>query len=789
MGISSDFKKWLLTIFGTKATSTTPPRDGTVVVIFDHTNQLKMLKTNATFNTGYDYLYKQILAPVDKEFELGARIVYMCFDRGAPINKGMEHARRAKNTVPMETPTDGFKHVICKMQRDNEREYDNRFTTDETIEKWVRKEVNELDPSLLNDYKMISPSDWKSFVSNRYLSMRLVHYLTIRMIGTRGEIHPFLIDAREKSLQKDYNFKLPDYTITPGFDRELCLFGGRFRFPRSDQPNMFKTPDPYLVSFKTVTRIKEEKEGEQYDSLSNSTTSSKYYDINTDVDMKDIDGSNREEEEEDEDVEEWMLSSKVTKSLNTFKDYSKRPHTAEFNNRHPKRVITNTPSSSSPHSVCYETIRTVTPYLHTLDCTQEQLTNLLEGEVSSVFFALGHIKRGENVMIISSDGDTLMMLLLLCPNLIDPLTGLFKATIYVCLIVGGVRQYINVNKLWYNINVIRPCISPLNDSFIYHNDSYEFVSKLVAVGILCGDTDYVKGYCYGINCKTDGLKDAPLVDWGFPLLNDLHSMKTSFSSSTKNSDKTHAGSNTTSVLSTPIPWPMYTFLKYFNTDGGISNFLTIKRSSKQLNIHRSLSKPLYIEVDEEKFINFTKLIYVENYSRSKVYRDIYEVNPPRIEDTREYLYKASKRAPVETMNSKKNQTKTALVAISQGKIKTLKGNWITESALKKHKKERIPPARKIRVLSRHFLWQLLYYCNSFRSNCTLTDPTLLINDLPYYGYIILGNNKCGIAKRVALKNQPPDVKREARLYLEEQKRALFLQEQEEERLLQQQSRF
>lgn len=655
MGIDSGLKAWLVAIYGEGAVSDQPPQ-GISVHIFDNTAAIKFL--TRPYKNGYEYFHAQFLLGASTAFASGARIVYCILDRGSPENKSMEHAKRAKSTIKMKTPE------------------------------------NDSDPSLVNDFRIPKPGKdgWKSFIANRYLSQRLVYYLTMRLIGTRGDIHPDLKKFVEDSPVKDFDDKLPDYTVPPGGNRMLCLFGGRLQMPDSNRPLRFKHPEPALITLETITRLKQSKEG-----ISQNLKGS--------IGMNDTGG--------------------------------------------------------------YETVRSVQVSTSGPGYNEQQLNNLLEGEVSCMFFALNHIEIGESVIIYTPDGDTLMMLLLSTPDRIDRITGQFICNVYVCLSAGAKKQYVDVHKLWYNMYVSRPSPPPDNFDFFANRDSYEFVSKLCSIGILCG-TDYFKNYCVGIGLKTDGIE--------FDVAVEVFSDKFFCGMLPRFTGREIPNYSQTILAKTPVPWVIYVFLKYYHSFG---NFVSFKRNKKP-NWSRSVRKSIKVDVDEDKFIEFTRAVYMEKHGRSKKFESTYsELNYENMrkylnEDKKEELQKRLIRESKKTSDAKRCKVTTKVGGTT---FKTPNGMHMVTAGSKVanpidvekcnalRKANRIPSKRQIRVFSRQFLWQLLYYCNSYRGSCSLLDPTTLYKDLPYYGFVIdEKTGLCTYAERVSIKCSQTSPEKEKKQY-------------------------
>ena len=759
MGINSGAKNWILTVYGNKAVfSDIPTSEVTgaipVVWIFDITSETKHLN-NPSLKTGYDYLTQQFLKGPGEAFARGAKIVYGCLDRGSPENKSPEHDKRSKGKK---------KKAMATPEND-------------------RPALG----SVLNDYRM-PDAEWESFSSNSYLMRRLSHYITMRTIGTRGDIDQNLREWRSKSLPQDYDDHLPDFSPPPGDGRAFMLFGGRLTFPESRMHTYQRHSDPVLVKVESVTQA--------VSPATTTTTTTTTDGIAT------------------------SPSAPTGTSYQTKTPPARNVYTVYGNGSGvpPAQRAVRAAPGPSPFET-YQTFRKVSLLTESpgwFDASQ--LKNLLEGEVSALFFAQGHVERGEDVMIITPDGDVLLMLLLASSDRIDRRTGKFPSKIILCLTVGGASDaamglattttdhhpakkrklsgnlYVDINMLWYNVYEAHLCgkppkplvVMPIKDhtgasrpkygkSVVmttktkkprFNENKCAFLNRLFSVVALCG-TDYIKGYCFGIKVKKDGIADSTVVERLYT---------PTFLSTTRGGE----------VNNVPIPWVMFTFLKYYEIYGRFidvesptdkaadvpsledtASLLSLLPDPNQVAVRQqhqhqrggyyvpaedrngytyTSRRPLKVSVNEKMFISFSKRIYVEKYARGKAFYKKYrgssmndthdpdlpdsygncEDEPQIVKDTRDYLWTSKKPA---------------------------------QKAGRYAKKKRLPTCRRLRVFSRQLLWQISYYCNAYRGGCDLIDPTTLYKDLPFYGWVMGGKSccKCKAADRVSVGPVEPTI--------------------------------
>lgn len=689
MGQDNPAVKQTLFAFGEGAIFKELPQNCVFTVwIFDHTSHLKYLprdykkKEKSPLTNGYDYVMNFFIKRPAKAFRKGANFVYICLDRGSPINKSIEHKKRYKGVVPMETPLD----------------YHNS-------------------PSLINDYQMTIKNDneWKSFISNPFLYRRLIHYITMRLIGTRGNIDDALKEYIENSSSYDYNDNLDDFTLDPYGDKSLFLHGGRLSKPDPNRPLYYTHPEPFLLEFKTKTMKTILTESNRVNTVKNTM----------------------EKTPDDKKRKNYDINESDTTGLNSKEPFNKKTK-LNNGNGNGSSYGKYTEKITEYSNTIYETKRSVTIRR---DYNQMILNNLLEGEVAAMYYAQMHIERGENVMFESPDIDMLMMLLLSCPDRLDPVSGNFICNVFVHLKVStpGLSRYVDVHKLWVNIYQSKPMPIPKqvpSKVFKKFENTSEYVSKICAMCLLCG-TDYVKNYCKGVTNRKDGF------------IEDL------FKNTTCGTDfiETKIGKSVMDVK--PVPWIVYVFLKYYEE---FDEMITIYRNNSSVNFNvietiRNISK---VDINEDLFIKFTHRVFtesiIEGVQKNKFKQKYGDNNS--IKNIRTFLYEDKKlelQKKLETERKRDERLKNPNAKVPKKITHTDEAKAMT-----KIKENRLPPKRKIRVSSRHLLWQMEYMLNSYKTNCTIIDPTTIYIELPYYGWIISTSGYCKVAARVPIKR--PDLK-------------------------------
>lgn len=159
------------------------------VVCFDYTSALKMPPSEDIVN-GRQYITQRFLPPIIEAFNQGATTVYVCLDRGSPMNKDAEHRRRYTNTVFMPVPEDGEEDIISDMRIPNK-------------------------------------DQWPGFVANKQLVGDLIYYITQSLLETQAK---------------------HENTFTPPPGKMLCLHGGRSTPPNRKQfPVLLPAPEVLFV--------------------------------------------------------------------------------------------------------------------------------------------------------------------------------------------------------------------------------------------------------------------------------------------------------------------------------------------------------------------------------------------------------------------------------------------------------------------------------------------------------------------------------------------------------------
>ena len=160
------------------------------VTLFDYTSSLKYCPPPDRVSNGHQFFLNWFMPPVVEALNSGTTAVFICLDRGSPINKDGEHAKRYKNTTMMAVP-----------------EYDGT--------------------SLVGDNTLPSNEDWEGFVNNKQLVGDLVYYLTDRLC------QPQVNSAN---------------TFTPPPGKSVYIHGGRSMPPNRKQfPVLMASPEVLFV--------------------------------------------------------------------------------------------------------------------------------------------------------------------------------------------------------------------------------------------------------------------------------------------------------------------------------------------------------------------------------------------------------------------------------------------------------------------------------------------------------------------------------------------------------------
>ncbi len=317
---------------------------------------------------------------------------------------------------------------------------------------------------------------------------------------------------------------------------------------------------------------------------------------------------------------------------------------------------------------------------------------LLEGEIACMYYLRDHPT--QDVTIITSDGDLLILLLMASIDRIDPNTGEFKNKVYVQLKIGATWQYVDINYLWGSID---------NDAEFQKKGISDAVLHISALSCLVKN-DYIHNYTPGV-----GVKD-------------------------KNSD-------------TVCPWIIHTFI---NNIGKYKNMIKAQfllNNNDGSSERGNLNKNLEITIDEELFIDFTKQCYVEKYKSAYIgyakrkYGAEMKKKSLSLNDIESYLFRTYK---IDMNNPSQENIKEYL------SFRYKNGKYKSDKTRSNAKKNRMMTKGRIRVTSRQLLWVMRYWSNSYRENCSFPDPNALYRNLPYYGWEPAGIKICKTTKRVSI---------------------------------------
>lgn len=172
--------------------------------------------------TGKDYFDNHVRKTIDYYYARGVDTIWVMFDRGSPINKSIEHAKRAKNTVLMEIP-------------DNYDKDTGRFLCDETT--------------------IPSKDEYKGYVMQPLLIWELLHYITLKFLGPIDNIvnEELKNDVASSPL---YKKMVNDSRHVPGgfshyippVGKTLCLHGVRAKQPSRNSAYKSKYESARLIT-------------------------------------------------------------------------------------------------------------------------------------------------------------------------------------------------------------------------------------------------------------------------------------------------------------------------------------------------------------------------------------------------------------------------------------------------------------------------------------------------------------------------------------------------------------
>jgi hypothetical protein len=129
----------------------------------------------------------------------------------------------------------------------------------------------------------------------------------------------------------------------------------------------------------------------------------------------------------------------------------------------------------------------------------EQL-ELLEGELSCIYFSKPYIKSGKNILFITGDGDLLLQLLLTSKDRLNE-SGGFKNKIYLRLLVHDGFEDVDINSLF-----ILMCEDPL-----FKNNGISDPPIYITLASCLIKNDYYSNFCNGIgNLNVSGC-ECPII--------------------------------------------------------------------------------------------------------------------------------------------------------------------------------------------------------------------------------------------------------------------------------------
>ena len=320
----------------------------------------------------------------------------------------------------------------------------------------------------------------------------------------------------------------------------------------------------------------------------------------------------------------------------------------------------------------------------------ERLDRLLEGELSVMYFV--RVFELDDILISTSDGDLLIMLLMNSLDRINPITATFRNQIFLDLKVHGKSDFVQINGLYTDIlNVYR-----------HTTDSCENVIMEICLLLTLEKNDFIRDFAKGLGkceIKNDDFSTNGnlAIRSYFGILKNCEQNDINFKIKQANCHQPN----------TKITWILKTYLDNLDLYSGFLKSWSIQQISLPLFCRGSSQIPRGFEIDEELFIRLVERSYFEKYKNIK----------------------KSNLSSIFIRNPQK-------YSIDVVKEDELKAKIATRNYLKsyKNKKYRMMVPRVIRVHSRNLLWLQNYWYNGHRGNCQFPNPNATFRGLPYYGW-------------------------------------------------------
>lgn len=331
--------------------------------------------------------------------------------------------------------------------------------------------------------------------------------------------------------------------------------------------------------------------------------------------------------------------------------------------------------------------------LHVTEETQdaERLSRLKEGEVAVMYFV--RIFEMEDVMVVSGDGDLLLMLLMNSEDRIDPNTGKFRNRIFLTLKVAGKNDFVYINDMY----------AKLNEIYRYGKGATSCRQVMMEICLLLAlpMNDFIRGFGYGVGtCKVKNDDFTTRANAG---TKQLFGIETALKANDKRALENAVKKANVDAPFIECPWILKTYLDNIEAYGGFIKSWSVTGITLPPFSHGSTHNTRGFEVDETKFIRLTERMYYEKYKSAKL-----NVSFPS--SARKYPEKYAK-------------------CEEKAKIETRK-----LLCSRKDKRKRMMVPRRIRVYSRQMLWLACYWYNSHRGNCQFLNPNVYYKGLPYYGW-------------------------------------------------------
>lgn len=549
------------------------------------------------------------------------------------INNGLDYIYKyvlyeAISFLGMETGTEAF--FLCF---DRGSPVNKEMTHKKRYDKLVMHDLNVLkdETVFIDDSRIIDKKDWPLFCNNKILYQELLYYITKTIVdldSIKLEQEPTLTNNNDDKFNSLIDmYRNDDYNYS-------------YDSPHYKPKKISYTPPENKMLF-LFGGIRDEPNKKRIDRISRKPDPELYYIGNEKINIQNDNSS-------DMDYDNLFSNSVNAKYRRIQGIYQ-------------------------PHDNVYKL---------------EEQAELLEGELSCLYFAKPYISVGKNIMIITGDGDLILQLLIGCKDRLDK-DGKFINKIYLRMLIDNDYEDIDINALF-----ILMC-----EDYIFKSCGITDPSIYFCIASCLIKNDYFDKYCTGIKNLN---------------LSKLETNNTN--NKTKDPDDNSSSS---------CPFILYTLLSLLPK---YKHMITIEPKN------RTNFENVIVTIDENLFIKFTNSIYYMKYHK----KALRKYDSGSYATTLSLLKNTTKTEDIDIDNLNKNTIKKKHMDIVKQHI----DNCLT-------KDNKIPNDSTIKIYSRMLEWTLNYYYNGYRGSCKIVSPLSTFNNESYYGWeISVTNNCCVIAKSV-----------------------------------------